>query len=246
MKVVSVAGYSKTGKSTTAVALIKKLKSRGYSVAAIKDIHNEEFTMEKEGSDSYRMQKAGAEAVFARGLSETYLIRPQKMELTEMVGLLKSDWLVIEGMKYEALPKVNTAASTEELDELVDGTTLAITGKISQQISFYKDFQVIDNLKEIDKLCDLVVEKVFDILPLPKDGCCSKCGLTCHQMVAAILAGTAKRSDCIVDGLQKIKVEINGSHIKMVPFVAGLLYDLIHSFLKNLKGYRKGKVNIEC
>jgi len=49
MKVLSVAGYHHTGKTTTTVELIKELKKRGYKVASIKDIHAENFTMEKIG-----------------------------------------------------------------------------------------------------------------------------------------------------------------------------------------------------
>ncbi len=246
MKVFAISGYSKTGKTTIALQLIEQLKERGYSVAAIKDIHNEDFTMEKEGSNSHRMQKAGAETVFARGLKETYLIRPERMHLLDMLSLVKADWVVIEGMKNEAIPKIITAASEKELNELVDGTTMAISGKISREIKTYRQYQVIDNYEDIEKLCDMVEEKVFESLPLSSDECCSKCGLTCYEMVTAILDGTKNRSDCLVDQDQKITVKIDGKRINMVPFVANLFYDLIHSFLSNLKGYRKGKIDIQC
>ena len=52
MKVLSVAGYHKTGKTTLVINLIEELKKRGKKVVSIKDIHNEDFSMDKEGSDS--------------------------------------------------------------------------------------------------------------------------------------------------------------------------------------------------
>lgn len=246
MKVISVAGYSKTGKTTVAVTLIAHLKKRGYRVAAIKDIHNEQFTMEREGSNSYLMQKAGAEAVFARGLKETYLIRPERMNLSEMINMLDCDWLVVEGMKKEALPKIITADSEEQLTELVDDTAIAVSGKISNKLKAYNHLQVINPLTDSVELLNLIEDKVFDVLPLAKKECCGDCGLSCYEMVGAILSGRKKREDCVLAQKRSISVRIEGKNVQMVPFVGKLFYDLIHSFLSNLKGYKKGKTEIEC
>ena len=58
MKVLSVAGFHHTGKTTLAVNIITELKNRGFKVQSIKDIHSQKFTMEKEGSNrTYRACK---------------------------------------------------------------------------------------------------------------------------------------------------------------------------------------------
>ena len=60
MRIVSVKGYKKTGKTTTCVRIIEELIRRGYSVGSAKNTHSEEFSMDREGTDSCRHAKAGA------------------------------------------------------------------------------------------------------------------------------------------------------------------------------------------
>jgi len=244
MRAFSVAGYSKSGKTTTVAALIEILMSRGYRVAAIKDIHYEDFTMEREGSDSWKFQQAGAKEVFARGLKETYLIQPQRTPLQDMLELLDSDWTIVEGMKREALPKIICAESEEQLSELVDDNVFAISGKISDSLKEYKGLPVISSKDNTRALADLVEQKVFEVLPLAKDECCQKCGWTCYQMVGEILAGRRKREDCQTDHNQMIHLIIGDKKIEMVPFVQNIFRDLILAFVKNLRGYKKGKIEV--
>lgn len=244
MKVFSVAGYSKSGKTTTVSSLINTLKKRGYRVAAIKDIHFAEFTMEREGSDSWKFQREGAEAVFARGLNETYLIRPKQLTLTEMLELLEAEWVIVEGMKKEPLPKIICAESEEQLAELVDENVIAVSGKISNRLKDYDGKPVINSNTEPERLADLVEQKVFTVLPMAKDDCCQKCGISCYEIVGEILAGKRKRQDCLTDHNQVLTLHINGKEITMVPFVQNVFRDLIVAFISNLHGYNKGKVEI--
>ena len=71
MKVIKVQGTTKTGKTTTVEAIIKELRRRGHTVGSVKEIHYEAFTMETEGTNTYKHKQAGAHPVTARGLSET-------------------------------------------------------------------------------------------------------------------------------------------------------------------------------
>ena len=244
MRAFSVSGYSKSGKTSTVTALISMLKQRGNRVAAIKDIHYEAFTMEREGSDSWKFQQSGAEAIFARGLKETYLIKPERLSLTDMLGLLEADWVIVEGMKKEPLPKIICAETEEQLTELVDANVMAISGKISENMREYKGLPVINSLTDASRLADLVEQKVFEVLPIARDECCSKCGLTCYQMVGEILADRRKREDCRTDHHQTIRLSIDDKEIKMVPFVQNTFHDLIIAFVRNLRGFKKGKIEI--
>jgi len=245
MKVFSVIGYSKTGKTTVATKLISMLNKRDFRVAAIKDIHFESFTMEREGSNSHLMQLAGAEAIIARGLRETFFIKPQRMELMDMISMFNTEWLVIEGMKREAIPKILTVENEEQLEELLDDTVMAISGKISNRLNDYKGIPVINIKEHPEKILSIVEEKVFNVLPLAKKECCGACGLSCYEMVGAILKGEKKREDCVLSKKQRITLKINGEHIKLVPFVAKILFDLLQAFTSNLKGYKKGKIEVE-
>lgn len=245
MRVFSVAGYSKSGKTNTVKAMISSLRERGYHVASIKDIHYENFTMEREGSDSWEFQQSGSEAVFARGLKETFLIKPERTSLSAMLEMLKSDWVVVEGMKNEPLPKIVCAETAEHLAELVDKNVFAISGKISDRMSEYQGIPVLSSREEPEKLADLVEQRVFEVLPLAKEECCTNCGLTCYDMIGEILAGRRKREECLTDHNQIIRLRISGREIKMVPFVQNIFRDLIIAFVKNLHGYKKGKIEID-
>jgi len=46
MKVFSIIGISKSGKTTVAERMIEKLSNRRYTVGSVKEIHYEKFTME--------------------------------------------------------------------------------------------------------------------------------------------------------------------------------------------------------
>ncbi len=241
MKVFSIAGYHRTGKTIVVVNLIKELKNRGYKVVSIKDIHNKDFTMEKEGSNSWKHWQASDDVVITRGLNETYQIWHRKLSLNEMLEHLSADFVVVEGMKSAPLPKIICAENKEQLDELVDGTVFAISGKFADSEKEYKDLPVLNSKKDIKKLTDLVEQKVFEVLPLSEPECCSECGFTCTEMVAQILKGNKNRDDCKTDRRTEINLKIDGKEVKIVPFVQKTLKDIILAYLNNLKGFEKGK-----
>lgn len=240
MKVFSVAGYHHTGKTTVSVELIKELRKRGFEVTSIKDIHNEDFTMEKKGSNSWKHAQASGDTVIARGISETYQIWNRQLSLNEMLSHLKSDYVVVEGMKNVALPRIICATNKKQLEELVDGTVFAISGKYADDHDKYNDIKVFRSKDQINELTDLVIEKVFHVLPLPKPECCSECGMNCREMVSGILAGRNSREDCKTDRNLDIQIEIAGKDINIVPYVQNTLKDIIKAYVKNLKGYQIG------
>lgn len=245
MKAISVCGYHHTGKTTVCEALIKGLKERGYSVASIKDIHFEEFTMEKAGSNSDRHYQAGAEPVFARGLHETNLLWRRQLNFYEMLPHLSADWLIVEGMRHLAMPRIVCGTDEAQLSELDNSTVMAISGKYADNHSEYKNYPVISALTDPQKLIELVLEKGFEVLPQVDPECCSHCGMSCHEFVGAVLRGDKQRSDCIAENLGKVRVWIDDQEIKLVPFVQNIVHDSIDALLQNLKGYRKGKIRIE-
>lgn len=244
MKVFSVSGYHRTGKTSTVIELIKELKHRGHKVVSIKDIHSEDFTMEKENSNTMKHWEASHDVVFARGLTETYQIWHKRLSLIEMLDLLDADYVIIEGMKSIAVPRIICAENNKQLQELVNGTVFAISGKYADNHKTYNKLPVLSSQKNIKDLANLVEQKVFEVLPLPKDECCDACGMTCREMVTEILKGNKTREDCKTDRNLNIKIKINGKNVKIVPFVQNIFRDIILGFIKNLKGYKKGKIEI--
>lgn len=196
MKVFSVAGYHHTGKTTAVVNLIKELKKRSHRVVSIKDIHAENFSMEKKGSNTWKHWEASGDCVFARGLHETYLIWHRHLPLKEMLLHLAADYVVVEGMKTAPLPKIICASDENELKELLDDTVFAISGKFADENTEYKHLPVKSAINNIEELTDLVEQHVFEVLPLSEPECKNKCGGSCYGMVGQILTQKRSRQDC--------------------------------------------------
>ncbi len=236
MKAIGISGYHHTGKTTLAVALIRALTARGLKVASIKDIHSEAYRADKEGSNSWKHAQAGAGQVFARGLRDGALILNPAPDFRQMLSLLKADFLVVEGLREAALPRIVCAENTAQLDELVDDTVFAISGKIAADLESYRGLPVFCLARRESELVDLVLAKAFEILPQSDPDCCSACGKSCRQMAADIVQGRARREDCVLDGQNSLTLKVGGEPVVIVPFVQNLLRDSILAFIGNLKG----------
>jgi len=245
MKVLGVSGYHHSGKTTAVVAIIKELKKRKYKVVSIKDIHNQNFSVDKIGSNSWEHWKASNDVVVARGLKETYQIWHKQLNLNDMLYHLKADYVVVEGMYEAAIPKIICAKNESELDELIDDNVLAISGIYADNHTTYKDLDVYKSQMDIGKIVDLIEEKVFDVLPQADPKCCSECGLNCYTMVGKILKGERKREDCIADRHEVVELFIEDQKIKIVPFVQRILRDSISSIVRNLDNCEKGSISIK-
>lgn len=243
MKVFSVYGITKSGKTTTIENIIKELKRRSYSVGSVKEIHYEKFAIDVEGTNTDRHRKAGSELVTARGYYETDIMFQRKLDVDEILQFYHQDYVVLEGVTDTEVPKILCASSPEEIHSKIDDTVFAISGVISNEIKEYGGLPVINAVEDIKAMVDLVEEKVFEKLPNLGDECCGLCGKTCRQMVVDILKGRAKREDCRVAG-GSVEVTINGRSLVMVPFVQNMIESVIRAMISQLKGYEKGDISI--
>ena len=117
MKVISVVGTKKTGKTTLVTALVKSLKQHG-SVGTIKNMVGHPT----DRGDTRRHFEAGADTVIGLGDSQLKVTPRSTLEsaLTELQedGL---DYVVVEGFKRSDLPKIvlggiEVANTVRELD----------------------------------------------------------------------------------------------------------------------------------
>lgn len=243
MKVFSINGYTKSGKTTTVENVIKELKVRGFSVGSVKEIHYEEFEIDVEGTNTSRHRSAGSELVTARGMYETDILFQEKISMEKLLSFYKHDYVVLEGVNDINAPKIITGHNTKEIDEKIDYRTMAVSGVIAEQISEYKGFQVINCIKDTKRLVDYIEEKVPELLPDFDAECCGACGLNCHEMLTDILSGKKKRSDCTISK-SSVNLLINGKPVDMVPFVQNILRNTVLGVVSQLKGFSENS-NIE-
>lgn len=235
MKALGIIGYHHTGKTTLVTALVKALRDRGFTVSTIKDIHNQEYRADQAGTNTWKHAQAGAQSVFAQGLHDAALLFPEPLKLQDILKLQKTDYLIIEGMKDAAVPKIVCAESEEQLAELVDDTVIGISGIISNHSVSYKNLKVYCLSQDMDVLIQDVMAKSFTVLPHPDPECCSACGTDCYTLARDIVQGRRSREDCVYDGQNKTCLKVGGQEIAIVPFVQQLLSDLVLGFVKNLK-----------
>ena len=110
MNVIGFCGYSGSGKTTLVEQLIDHLKRAGQRVSVVKHAHHA-FDIDHEGKDSWRHRRAGAfEVVIA---SDRRLAKIREFEqraapdVNDLIAELSDcDWVLVEGFKRAALPKV--------------------------------------------------------------------------------------------------------------------------------------------
>jgi molybdopterin-guanine dinucleotide biosynthesis protein B len=127
-RIVAVAGWKGTGKTTVVEALIRSLKTRGLTVGTVKDVHDG-MELQPEARDSARHLGAGAEIAIALAEGAAIFMRPGDAGLESLLrryGPL-CDVIVAEGFKHEDIPKVVVTESEEVPGEL--GNVVAVVSR---------------------------------------------------------------------------------------------------------------------
>lgn len=107
--IVSIVGKSDSGKTTLIEKIVPELSRRGYRVTTVKhDLHG--FEIDKEGKDSWRHKRAGAQAVVISSPRKVALIRDvdKDMSLEELGDSFgeDADLILSEGFKKDVQPKI--------------------------------------------------------------------------------------------------------------------------------------------
>lgn len=242
MNVFQVCGFHQTGKTTTVSALIQRFKASGCIVASLKDIHFEGFQLDPPNKNTYVHRQAGADLVVARGKLETDFLYSRQMSFPEIAAQIAADWLIVEGMNHFPLPKIVCGKTEAEVDHFLDRRTFAIAGIIGERLSEYQGRRVFNpqNPASANELWELAARIVPPLLPYVDDECCGLCGLTCRELVEAIVQGEKSYADCIILKTD-IQLKIGGQEIPIVPFVQRVLKNNVLAVVKELKGWQSGQ-----
>lgn len=240
MKLISVIGFSQSGKTSTVESIIGELSNRRYSVGSVKEIHFEAFTIDTPGSNTHRHRQAGSSLVTARGLQETDILYPLRLPMAKILEFYHQDWVVLEGVKDINAPKVVCAHDEEGIDALLDASVIAIAGKVANTgMKEYKGLPVFNALTGAAELTDFVLAKVPPRLPDFDRQCCGLCGMSCRELLAGIIRGEKQYEDCLLR--QNAELHIGGKPVTMVPFVQEVLAKTLTALVSTLEGYEPGK-----
>ena len=157
-KIVNVvASCSNTGKTVLIEGLIKELKNRGYTVATIKhDVHG--FDIDKEGKDTWRHRKAGAEAVIISSRERMALIREvqEEVPLEELIKQVEDfDFIIIEGYKKSKYRKLEVYR--QGIIKKIITPKEKLIG-VASDVSLSLEGVRVVNLNNYEEIANLVIE----------------------------------------------------------------------------------------
>jgi len=109
-KVIGVAGFKNSGKTTLVEKLVSELTQRGRRISTVKHAHHS-FDIDHEGRDSFRHRKAGAGEVAVVSRHRWSIIHESRGEepppLDEILSkLAPCDLMIVEGYKRDTHDKI--------------------------------------------------------------------------------------------------------------------------------------------
>lgn len=166
-KVISLFGYSGSGKTYFIENVIEKLKTRFlFDIGVIKNVH--EHPVDSEGKDSSRYIKAGANlSIIKNKFHEVALFFTKEMDISLFInwiaeGPFKLDLLFIEGFRGLAYPSILCVQNTKNIQTQLSQNVKMISGRITSQnktLDHYFNIPVIDLNKDFE-----IFIKVFNLL----------------------------------------------------------------------------------
>ncbi|SHL23404.1 molybdopterin guanine dinucleotide biosynthesis accessory protein MobB [Desulfatibacillum alkenivorans DSM 16219] len=158
--IVSIVGFSNSGKTTLAVALIASFKARGYKLGVIKHAAHG-FDMDRSGKDSYKHKQAGADAVVVASAKRIALVKDVQRDMSP-VDVARAyfpdmDLVLVEGYKKEDLPKIEVMGFDEDPTPHFGGHP-----KILATVSLHPPAQKLHvphfSFDQADELADFLIE----------------------------------------------------------------------------------------
>jgi molybdopterin-guanine dinucleotide biosynthesis protein B len=230
MRAIAVVGYKKSGKTTLALELTDALKKLGHTVTLVK--HSHHGFDEKAETDTARF-RAHADMVMGFSPGGSFVSWPGERSLTDLIPLVTTDFLVLEGGKTLGLmPRILIAEDEATAKDLDPELALAVYGD-----------HALDELMATRDVAGLarIAAKAGFLLPGLDCGACGR--KDCRALAVDIVAGDASVADCKALN-NSIRITVGGQPMPLNPFVERILRSGIQGMLSELKGYTPGPVDI--
>jgi len=166
MKIISVIGYSGSGKTYLIENIIRKLKFElNFEVSVIKYIH--EHRIDEKGKDSFRFSESGAVfSIIKNKLGESAIFLKKDINLEELITWLDQSPFNMEIIFFESFrnlpyPTILCVEDFKDIKEQLSENVKMISGLITKNTfaqSEELDIPVVDVDKNFKKFC-----KIFKI-----------------------------------------------------------------------------------
>ena len=166
MKILTIVGIRKSGKTSTVTALIEAIRRRGKKVGTCKTVFCPTFSMDKSTSNTAKHRRAGSELVCARAKFETTFLYPEALPLSRILEAYKDcDYVLLEGDYFAPVPRIVCAHLEEDAILRMNSRTLAFSGRISEKSEIELPLPRYNALTNADALLDYIDAKIPDIMP---------------------------------------------------------------------------------
>jgi len=168
IQMISFIGYSKSGKTASIEKLISYLHDKNYIVLAFKHIHQDNFSIDTPGKNTWKYSQAGADVVVSQSPDESAILFNRRMDPLLMIksikhliqSSLKSDQrsndkriiVILEGFRDLEGKKVLCAKNLEEIKSQFDPSIAAISGSIFSDESELKSARTEISAKFVNVL----------------------------------------------------------------------------------------------
>jgi len=166
MKIISLIGFSGSGKTYFIINAVKLLKLQlDYEVSCIKNV--DQHNIDKEGKDSFEFTKAGATySIIKNQFNEHAFFFKSKLDIKEIIewiskGPLKVDLIFIEGFRNLNYPTVLCVKNFKEIDQQLSENVRMISGVFLSKNQKHKEYKGIP-IKSIRENFNEFLE-IFDI-----------------------------------------------------------------------------------
>lgn len=127
--VIGFAAFSGVGKTTLIERIVRVLKAQSYRIAVIKhDSHA--FEIDREGKDSWRFSRAGADMTLISSAEKTAVIEQRERTFAQNLSMIHDvDLILVEGYKQEQIPRIGICrkASGKGLPHAVEQYIAVVT-----------------------------------------------------------------------------------------------------------------------
>ncbi|MFX0067998.1 MAG: molybdopterin-guanine dinucleotide biosynthesis protein B [Promethearchaeota archaeon] len=250
--ILAVIGRKNTGKTSVVEYIVSDLNDLGYKVMTAKHVSEKKFSVDSEGTDTWRHRRAGANPVFCVSENEIAMITKRASDQFSVGEILRfaaedSDLLILEGfsrwiLSDKEIAKIVLVKNRDEYEFFGKNAEGKILGIYSIN-PMGNQIQTIDVAKDdiSEKTRNFLKEEkdVFDILSKLPMLDCGKCGSeSCLNFAREIHKGRAKADDCsVVSGKEELnaRIEVNGKEIPLQPFVSKMIYNTVTGMVSSLK-----------
>ena len=233
MKAVGIIGYKKSGKTTLVMKLSQELSEMGYSVAILKHVSGN-IDFPHTDTSKFRTHAAFVSAISPK---ESEIIVKGKKRIEDILTYVDCDIVLVEGFKAEkTFPKIVCVLQQADKKKLCNGLEL-FTASFNKDISEFS----IENDDHVKKMAAIVSEKSFKLPNLN----CGHCGHeSCFELAKEIVKGKKTIANCVSLN-PPISIKVDGAEFPLNPFMSNLFKNSFSAMLSSLKGFKKGRIEID-